>query len=551
MNYYFFFKLKVFRNVALAFAVSQILVTGSAMAQYWSNLGGGLGGWVYSSTVYNGNLVVGGSFTSAGGYSVRNIAQWDGSSWGSIGTGVNGQVDALTVYNGKLIAGGKFFEAGGVEVRYLAQWDGTEWTDVNGDMGSYVVSLVVFQNKLIIGGYFRDADGFPANYIVGYDEQWFSLGSGMGGSQGQVMALSVHNNKLYAGGFFTSAGGIPANHIAEWNGTSWSALGSGISNIVYSLTSYNGDLIAGGLFLSAGGNPANHIAKWNGSSWSALGSGMAGPFYQYVMALTNYGGRLIAGGLFESAGGVQAKGIAQWNGTSWSGVGGGFYNGGSNVCGAFTLCNYQTGIVAGGIFQQAGSIGAGNLAYYDEPPPGTVNITVTNEGFYDENTNKTRRKDLFTAYLCDSYFPFYVVDSSQAVIDSVTLSGSFTFNNVPSGQHYLVVKHRNSIETWSKDPVNYIAGGTLNYNFTTALTQAYGDNMKQVDFSPVRYAIYSGDVNQDGTVDVSDLLDIDNDVAVYAIGNLVTDLNADEIVDLTDIVIADNNAANFVGAITP
>ena len=40
---------------------------------------------------------------------------------------------------------------------------------------------------------------------------------------------------LYAGGDFTTAGGVPANYIAKWNGSAWSALGSGMDSVVYAL----------------------------------------------------------------------------------------------------------------------------------------------------------------------------------------------------------------------------------------------------------------------------------------------------------------------------
>ena len=39
-------------------------------------------------------------------------------------------------------------------------------------------------------------------------------------------------NTLYAGGEFTTAGGNAANDIAQWNGSSWSALGSGMNGDV-------------------------------------------------------------------------------------------------------------------------------------------------------------------------------------------------------------------------------------------------------------------------------------------------------------------------------
>lgn len=520
-------------------------------SQNWSNLSGGMNGWVYATTVYNGNLIAGGSFSSAGGVAASNIAEWNGSAWMPLGTGVNGQVDALIEYNNELIVGGRFTNAGGVEVLFLAKWNGIEWSDVNGDMGNIVVSLAVYQNNLIVGGYFRDADGFPANYVVGFNGEWFNLGVGMGGSQGQVMALTVHNNELYAGGFFTSAGGSPAAHIAKWNGTSWSPLGTGISNIVYSLASYGGDLIAGGLFLSAGGVSANHIAKWNGTTWSPLGSGMAGTFYQYVFGLDVYQGDLIAGGLFTHSGGVQTNGIARWNGSSWSGMAGGFFNGGANACGAYTVTTYGAGVVAGGLFTTAGSTGCGNIAMYYEPQPGTINITAMPEGFYDPVTNTLRQTDEFTLYLYGAGSPYPLYESSTAFIDSVTHTGTFTFSFSPSGQYYIGLGHRNSIETWSTNPVNYVGGGSISYDFTNSQSQAYGNNMKQVDSSPVEFGIYSGDVNQDWVVDGTDAGLIDNDAYNFVSGYVDTDLTGDYTVDASDAALADNNAANFVGAITP
>ena len=50
-----------------------------------------------------------------------------------------------------------------------------------------------------------------------------------------VSALAVSGSDLYAGGDFTTAGGSAANNIAQWNGSSWSALGSGMNGSVYAL----------------------------------------------------------------------------------------------------------------------------------------------------------------------------------------------------------------------------------------------------------------------------------------------------------------------------
>ena len=68
-------------------------------------------------TVYNGELIAGGRFTTAGGVTCNYIARWNGATWQPLGAGMNGDVYALTVYNGELIAGGYFTTAGGNAVQ--------------------------------------------------------------------------------------------------------------------------------------------------------------------------------------------------------------------------------------------------------------------------------------------------------------------------------------------------------------------------------------------------------------------------------------------------
>jgi hypothetical protein len=72
--------------------------------------------------VYNGELIAGGDFTTAGGVAANNIARWNGNAWQPLGSGTNGGVNALIGYNGELIAGGWFTTAGGVDSAYWARW---------------------------------------------------------------------------------------------------------------------------------------------------------------------------------------------------------------------------------------------------------------------------------------------------------------------------------------------------------------------------------------------------------------------------------------------
>ncbi|MBK8553145.1 MAG: hypothetical protein IPL53_19630 [Ignavibacteria bacterium] len=198
--------------------------------------------WVHALTVYNGELIAGGQFTSAGGVPANYIAKWNGYSWSPLGSGTNAEVDALTVFNGKLIAGGRFTSRRS-DVNFIAQWDGTNWNDDLGGVGSIVAALTVYNNRIVAGGYFVEADGTPAH-------------------------LTVLNNELYAGGLFETAGGITANGIAKWNGTTWSDLNGGLyyggSNAygAFAVTNYANKVIAGGLFTTAGGVGVAHIAQW-------------------------------------------------------------------------------------------------------------------------------------------------------------------------------------------------------------------------------------------------------------------------------------------------
>ncbi len=180
-----------------------------------------------------------------------------------------------------------------------------------------------------------------------------------------------------------------------------------------------------------------------------------------------------------------------------------------------------------------------------------INIKVIQEGFYDLANQRLNSRDTVWAYLHSITSPYNVIDSAVSLIDSLSFTGSFTFTQ-QSGTYYIKVKHRNSIETWSKtggEP--FVQGSVMNYDFTDAAGKAFGNNMKQIDASPVRFGIFSGDVNQNGSIDLNDVLQIYNDATNFAGGYAVTDVNGNNATDLNDILIAYNNSANFVSVKKP
>jgi len=231
---------------------------------------------------------------------------------------------------------------------------------------------------LYAGGWFSTAGGVPANYIAKWDgSAWSALGSGMDNT---VYALAVSGTNLCAGGDFSGAGGVTAKSIAKWNGSAWSAWGSGVNTFVNSSVSalavIGTDLYAGGLFSTAGGVPANYIAKWNGSAWSALGSGTSGE----VLALVVSGTNLYVGGVFTTAGGVTANCIAKWNGSAWSALGSGMshYPEDADVS---ALAVSGTNLYAGGAFLTAGGVPANYIAKWNGRAWSALGSGIDNEVF--------------------------------------------------------------------------------------------------------------------------------------------------------------------------
>jgi len=108
--------------------------------------------------------------------------------------------------------------------------------------------------------------------------------------------------------------------------------------------------------------------------------------------------------------------------------------------------------------------------------------------------------------------------------------------------YYIALKHRNSIETWSASPVQLTDDGT--YDFTDSPLKAYNDNtrpaMKRMASGSV-HALYSGDINQDGTIDGSDMNEVDNNTVLGVYGYYGSDVNGDGATDGLDMNIVDNN----------
>ena len=147
-----------------------------------------------------------------------------------------------------------------------------------------------------------------------------------------------------------------------------------------------------------------------------------------------------------------------------------------------------------------------------------------------------------------SITPYSIIETDRIKLNSQGFGIANFFNTSAGIYYWLVVKHRNSIETWGKTAQQFTSGYPISYDFTTSRTKAYGDNLK---FKGGEYCIYSGDVNQDGVIDGEDISIVDNDVSIFGGGYRISDIDGDQFVDAADMAIVDNNAFNFVTKIRP
>lgn len=238
------------------------------------------------------------------------------------------------VYNDTLYGTGFFTQICGGPSNYIAKWDGTTWVSTNIPLTEAGHQLETINNQLFIAAY---VGGIDSNWVYYFDgstlNKWGTgvyLTTASGFSElANIYDVIEFNGQIYACGEFDRVGTQSISGIMRWNGSNWEDVGGGLSgNILgappimypHQMIIHDNELCVSGNFRYAGGVEVNGIAKWNGSTWSALGSG----FNSTVYGVGLYNGELFAGGDFTQSGAQTVKRIAKWNGTNWVSLGFGF-----------------------------------------------------------------------------------------------------------------------------------------------------------------------------------------------------------------------------------
>lgn len=504
-----------------------IMYAGSITTGIWKTINAGVT-WTQSNTgltnltiqtiaisTSNPNvLYCGTSQTGAGAGIYKSIDA--GATWSQVNTGIvetSLGIQALAI------------DPGNPDIAYVAVFDGV----VDSPQGIY---------KTINGG----ATWTPANTGIGTIKNFLS-----------IIINPLNPNVLYAGSSFMVTGSTGPSKIYKSvdAAASWTDVSNGLPSLTteikpvrcLSMSTVDTSVVLAGLFMNTdtlGGGM--YLTKNGGGVWTRIHN----PGLPNVVGTLPRSCLIRPGSATEFFVGTGATGVFRTknSGLTWDD----YDNGTLPTTTTIRALNYKTTnqtLYAGG----AASVATGQGVF--ERTVGTLDVSVIMEGFYDPAANNMRLSDIATAYFRNSTSPYAIVDSSTALINATTFTGSFLMDNAPTGTYYIVVKHRNTIETWSAGTISYTQPSTVSYNFTTAASQAFGNNMVQVDDSPLRFGIFSGDVTQDGIVDGSDAAIIDNDAFNFVTGYVPSDLTGDGIVDGSDAAIADNNAANFVSVIRP
>lgn len=289
-------------------------------------------------------LYVGGSFTQVGqeggaGINVNGIAKWDGLTWIPLDTSddfVTGY--AFSLFKGDLYFGGMFAVLNGTSVSNIAAWNGVNWNNVGGGVSipassnfPAVFSMASTNDTLYVGGKFENAtnDGKPivVNNIAAWNgTSWSALGSGLAFPTAPVFAkvnaIAISGNDIYVGGEFTEAGSVAVGNLAEWDGAHWNATIT-VDGIVSSLLYANNRLYVGGQFnsLNHSSIAAHNIAEYYGQVWGPIGNygvNNQGDMAKVNTLALNSDGGLLIGGEFSKADSLDVSNFVEWVNNAWS-----------------------------------------------------------------------------------------------------------------------------------------------------------------------------------------------------------------------------------------
>lgn len=178
-------------------------------------------------------------------------------------------------------------------------------------------------------------------------------------------------------------------------------------------------------------------------------------------------------------------------------------------------------------------------------------VTVYIQGFYRSASQMAAVAHPTTAPLLTDSLSLSLATATIPFVVTNTINGTVSTNGtaqflIPDSMigmsRYLIIRHRNSLETWSASPV--ILSATTGYSFADAASAALGNNLS--DLGGGKFGLWSGDVDQDGRIDDDDWILIQSACTDFISGYEPEDLTGDWLVESQDFSMIENNLGKMV-----
>lgn len=157
-----------------------------------------------------------------------------------------------------------------------------------------------------------------------------------------------------------------------------------------------------------------------------------------------------------------------------------------------------------------------------------------------------------------------LVYETSVIVDlngNASITIPYEYNGIVlEGSYWISINHRNHLETIYNTPINFSGGGSFYCDFITGDlndNNALGNNQEYLgeiirnDKQVHAYALFVGDINNDGRINTLDRSYLYYNLSRGIRGYVPEDLNGDGVITISDRSLLEKNLIQLIESITP